>query len=226
MNCQVCGQNMTEGPLTPDNRKADLFFGQEVNQPLVRREFHKMGMKTYLPKRDPHQCLAWDPKIITITDTGWDMFHRSAKAEGWKFASPARGLIHARGFLTEHPEHKIALGGWWPLNSWGKSNAEGPARRKIVETTSLPVVEDFVRRMHKQDRTIIMQADANNIHWPGHLPGMTPIFGEGLDRMWVSTHGVLHVRPGAGLTWHGERTGVGPDHQHESLNAVLSLKRV
>ena len=228
VTCRVCGHNMTEGPLTADHRRADLFFGQEVNPKTIRREFREIGMKTYIPDRDKHQCLAWDPEVITMTKTGWTRFHFSGEAEDWKFGSPARGLIWGKGYLTQKPSVKIAAGGWWALNSWGKDNAEGPARRKIVETTTLPVVKDFIRRMHKQDRTIIMEADANNVRWNGSLPGMTPVaphLFDDLDRAWVSTLGGLHVLGAPTHPWLGERTGVGPDHQHKSLNFFVSTVR-
>lgn len=214
----ISGQNMTEGVPTHANLMADAFIGQEVKAKLVRPAFREKGKRVYVPKRDPHQCLAWDPDTFHITKTGWEMFHRSGEAEDWKIATPARGLIWAKGTLAYDDDIKIALAGWWAINSWGKDNAEGPFRKRIMLDYTLPVVHEWIERMHDQDRTIFMEADSNNVRWNAKLPGMTLLNKQGgLDHMWVSTHGAFDLSKRG--VWHGPETGVGPDMKHESLNA-------
>ena len=212
---RVSGQNMTEGHPTSANIAADILICQEVDGPLVRRVMRQQDCRTYLPKRDPHQSISWDPQVITVTHKGWNVFHRSGVAENWNLRTPARGLIYVKGFLTEKPEEKVAIAGWWALNSWGKPYER--QRENVVRQTTLTKVEKWVKAMHRQDRSIIREADANNIRWDGELRGLRQLHRRGLDRLWVS--GIFH--PTKQGVWEGPKTGKGNDMQHHSLNVDL-----
>lgn len=214
----VSGQNMTEGEPTGANRAADIFIGQEVPRD-IQSEMKENGKRTYRPRRDNGQSISWDPEVLRATDTGYRMFHRSGEAEGWKIRTPIRGIIYVKGYLVES-DIKVVVAGWWAINGWGKDDAEGPFRRHIAEDLTLPVVRDFIKRMHRQNRTIIMEADSNNVRWPARLPEMQLLNpGRTLDHAWISAEGDLKMTPRG--VWDGPKTGVGPDMQHRSVNFGL-----
>lgn len=220
---KLSGQNMTEGPPTSANLTSDIFIGQEIKKSLVRPKFKSRGMKTYVPNRDPHQCISWDPEVLKVTGKGWDLFHQSGDAEGWEIKSPARGLIFVKGETVRNKKKRIAVGGCWTINSWGKDNEEGPFRKKIMLERSLPVIQDWIDRMHDEDRTVFLEGDTNNVRWAAQLRGMELLTKPGtLEHMWVSKNGEFKLSKRG--VWPGPKTGVGPDLKHHSLNASFVAK--
>lgn len=220
---KLSGQNMTEGAPTSAILSADIFVGQEINKSLVRQKFKAQGMKTYVSRRDQHQCISWDPEAVKVTGKGWNPFHLSGEAEGWEIKSPARGLIFIKGETVRNKQKKIAVGGCWTINSWGKDNAEGPFRKRIMMERTLPVILKWIDQMHDEGRTVFLEGDTNNVRWAAQLKDMKLLTKPGtLEHMWVSEQGDFRLSKRG--VWKGPKTGVGPDLKHYSLNAAFVAK--
>ena len=207
----AAGQNLTEGPPTDFLRRADIITTQETRPWRLRRGLP--GKRHHIHPRDRHQAISWGP-VYTVTDRGYARFHRSGRAEGWKFRTPARGALWTTGHLFGDPDLKLAVIDMWWLNSWGKDNAEGPARKAVIEERTIPVVDRLLNRLHREDYTVLMQGDTNNIRWSGLMPNMWRVAATGLDRMWVTRGGILTP---TGPLLHGPETGVGSDRRHRAI---------
>lgn len=207
---------MTEGaPKGGALRRADLFMGCEVDLDKLRPWITRRKLKFYRDPSDPHQIIVWNPRVIQFDDFDYLRFHRSGQAEGWgRLRTPSRGLLVASGHFVKTGA-TLDVGTAWFLNSWGKPIEK--RRREIVETTTLPVVRDWVKQS-TADLTLFA-GDLNNIRWQGDLPGMRQIYRAGLDRMYV--RGIpAGVHPKIS---HGPFTGVGNDRKHHSLNTRLPI---
>jgi hypothetical protein len=208
--------NLTEGVPTAKDRRCDILACQEVAD-NARPALRAAGLKVYRPRRDPKQLLAWNPDLLTVVDRGYRRFHGSGEHEGWsRIATPGRGLVFIKA--RDERDRKIAVGGAWLLNSWGKPNEA--ERRAIVENLELPVIVDWVNDMRRWGaETIYLMGDFNNVRWDGLGLGMEQVASAngGLDRIFVWPKDVP-----ARQVPNGPITGVGPDHKHESVHARVA----
>lgn len=207
----LCTHNLTEGDPTRADLESDLFHGCEVGRG-VGRPFRQAGFRVYRPLRDRKQILAWDPREIKKIKTSYRRFHRSGTAERWDISTPPRGLLSFQGIVRDE-DKKIAAGGTWVLNSWGKP--EERERLDIVERTTLPVIRKWIEDMEEWGADYIyLMGDMNNVRWGGrNLAPLVQVAGGGeLDRILAHPDNIVR-------TWHGPKTGVGPDLKHRSLHA-------
>lgn len=208
--------NLTEGVPTALDLRCDLFAGQEVGN-NARAPFRKAGSRVYRPTRDPRQMLAWNPDKIEMVHTGYRRFHLSGKAERFgRIATPPRGLIFMKA--RRPGGRKIALGGTWLLNSWGKPGED--ERKEIVTELELPVIRDWLRDVRRWGaQEVYLLGDFNNIRWGGHgFPPLVEVAGHRkLDRIFA----LLPDDLDAGPAFEGPTTGVGPDRRHHSLHVNI-----
>lgn len=211
-------QNVTEGLLPHDITSCDAAVLQEIDREKVIRQCKVQHMECFIPKRDKHQAMIWNPQWIDMRSTGWTVFHRSGTAEDFPFATPARGMIWGRGRLVEDPKIKVALFGVWFLNSWEPMRPDHHThlRNQIVEHKSIPVVMRKIREWQRNDYVVIGGGDANSIKWQGHLGhSLKQPWAHGLDRIWYDN------RLNLILKHEGPITGVGPDMKHASRIVAL-----
>lgn len=206
--------NLTGALPTKADLQSNVFHGCEVGRG-VGRPLRRADLKVYRPLRDRKQVLAWDPREIKKIKTFYRRFHRSGAAERWNIPTPARGLLCFKGIVRD-TDAKIAVGGTWVLNSWGKPDE--PGRLDIVQRTTLPVIRDWVRDMEDWADYIFLMGDMNNVRMSGRLfAPLVQVAGAGeLDR-------ILAFPDTVKSTWHGPKTGVGPDMYHRSLHAAADV---
>jgi hypothetical protein len=220
----VAGHNMTRGRVTRKVARAAIAIGQEIDARRIRNGFPDR-YKHWFPPRDPHQSISWDPRRFVVTDRGYVSFHRHGNAEGYPFATPARGLLYVVGHHPGLPDLEVAVAGTWWLNSWnpaGRHDRHTDIRRRIVEETTLPRVKAWLREQHALGRVVIMEGDTNSKPWPGRLPGMRRVKPWGLDRAWISDHPQIRLD---GPVMLGPPTGTGDDKRHRSVHLRVELRR-
>lgn len=206
-------QNMTEGTVTRDLSRCKAGVLQEIPSKQVLHSGFAPAIDIWVPAKDKHQALFWDTNWIDMKSTGWTRFHRSGRAEGWPFGTPARGLIWGRGRLVERPDIKVVIFGLWFLNSWEPMRADHHthARNQIVRHNSIPIVQNKIKDWQANDYWIIGGGDANSIKWAGHFRhGLKQPWDKGLDRVWYDNR--------FNMNWkrEGAETGVGRDMKHGS----------
>lgn len=219
MNSFVFGShNLTEGIPTTADAESDVLVCQEVDRRRTRRGLD--GHRFFFPARDRHQCIAWNPDVFKRDGHGTAFrLHRSGRAEGWPFKSPARYVL--RQWLV-HRETGLLLTvfGVWLLNSWDPVRRdEDTAQRMQIGTASLEVIARKVAVERHDGRIPLVGGDFNSQRARigfGGLHNAGP--ARGLDRLFY-TPGPLVL----GRTWEGPPTGVGRDMQHHSRHAEFTI---
>lgn len=215
-------QNMTEGSPSADVRNSMVFVGCEVDK---RRLIEGMPdhYKMHMVPRDKHQAIMWNPREFKVVAKGYVQFHKSGDHEKYPYGTPSRGLIWVRGHLADDATRSmITIGGMWWLNSWFpmRGDKNTAHRRRVVETTTIPKVEQWIKRQHKANRSVILGGDINSMKWDGELPGMKQVNRGQLDRAWVTRDSGLIVK----REHHGPKVGVGNQMRHNSLHLDIIQK--
>lgn len=211
-------QNMTEGRVTDELRRCAVVLGQEVAVSDFRRGLP--DYRVFLPTvRAPGLGIAWDRDVLRNARPGAVRFHRSGDAEGYDFATPARGMAWVRGDVAGVPCVFFTV---WLLNSWQPIN-EDPhtaARRAIVTRACLPVIRRHVRGWQAEGLFVAGGGDGNSITAALELPGLDQPddADDGLDRLWVDEDGPFR----AGRVRTLRKTGRGPQMYHHGLAVDLT----
>lgn len=213
-------QNVTEGPMTAELKKADIVFLSEVN--LRRLFLGRRGCKTHRTRRLKGLAISWKKSEFTVVKKGYNVFHLSGKAEKWSFPTPARGMLWVVGYWNDDPNERLQFY-WltWFLNSWFpiKPDRDTAKRKSIVLKRSIPVVEQVLEyALAGRVEGVLGGGDTNSIPWNGHIEGVKLIQGlRSLDRIWAK---------GIKFTRHAQKTpktGVGNDMRHEGLKVLVRV---
>jgi len=214
----VASQNMTEGRVPPVVAGAGIVIGQEVSRHQIRK-----GMPSkahYFP--DDHQSISWDPEVLDVHRRGYLRFHRSGKAEGWKFRTPSRGMGFVKGRLVADGT-KTVVATAWLLNSWHPVHPDQDTpKRHDIGRASLALIKVRVAWWIRQGYTVVLAGDFNSLRWGGWIKGLTAIKSRGLDRAYVSRRGGLVP---SGRVTEGPKTGVGNDLRHHAVLFSLEARK-
>jgi hypothetical protein len=228
----IVWQNVTEGPMNEELRKADIVCLSEVSLTKLRIGRPWPRYKTYHEKRVPGLAINWNRSEFKAVKTGFERFHGSGKHEHWDgIATPARGVLWVVGYWKDDPDKRL-YGYWvtWFLNSWKpmKGDHYTSKREWIVEHLTIPKVEQLgakfkTMRLRRAQRLAEVKGtigggDTNSLRWNGRMLGFDPIWNKGLDRVW--TTGEVQARF-AGET---DKTGTGPNMYHNGIKIKQKVR--
>lgn len=225
-------QNVTEGYMTDDLKKAALIFLAEVS--LKRLWFARPWpfFKTIRTRKIAGLAISVKRSEFKIVDSGFRRFHGSGQHEHWDgIATPSRGVLWVVGYWKDDPERRLyAYLVSWFLNSWNpmKPDKWTAERRRIVLELSIPVVESLVRTLKRKEFKVdgktkkisglLFGGDTNSIRWDGKLDGLHHVWNHGLDRVWEADD--------ISVSFAGEtpKTGQGGQMQHNGIRLKQHIR--